>query len=215
MAHTFDSGKALAQRTLVRRGAVAALAELRRQSPGTKYLAAVVELPAPLVGEAALEFLKAALGTQLPAVAIACGPRSFAPNGTANREWRGSLQVHVYVCTAHARGLVDGRTAADVVALADDTADPGLDTMAEHVFERLTGLHLPAANAAELRPVSEDIAFVDQDLTVFEQVYSVEVFTDVNPKRSLTQVATDLDTTHTDSVAGDPSAIRTVTELVP
>ena len=87
--------------------------------------------------------------------------------------------------------------------------------MAEHVFERLTGLHLTAANAAELRPVSEDLAFVDQDLTVWEQVYSVEVFTDVKPKRARTQVAVDIDTTPEDTVAGDPSAIRTVTELDP
>jgi hypothetical protein len=214
MTHAFDSDLAKPQRTLVRDGVVAALEGLRRP---TLYLAAVVLLPAPIrAGQQHEEaFLREAVSGQTPAVAIALGGRDFESVGTDNIEWTGDLDVHVYCCTTHARGLVAGRTAADVVADADATADPGLETIGEHVFERLAGLPLTAANAAELRPVREEYTFVDADMTVVEQVYKVTVNTDVDPARARTQLALEVDATHTEAAAGDPADREALSELDP
>ena len=215
MAHTFDSGLEKPQRTLVREQIVTALADLRFAAAEPKYLRAIKHLPATLIGEGAEDFLKRAVNGQMPAVAIAIGERKFNSGGNDNLEWAGAASVHIYIVTAHQRDVVDGRTVADVVALADDTADPGLDVIAEHVFERLAGLPLTDANGGCLRPVSEEPLFVDLDRTVFEQVYAVELQTDVNPNRHLTEVAEDIETEHEEDDAGDLPDLTTLTELDP
>jgi hypothetical protein len=150
-----------------------------------------------------------------PVVCVALGDRRFDSTNTDARQFRGELDVHVYMVSSHARGLLERTRGGDAPATASNSADPGLEVVGEHVFERLAGFVLRDHRAAELRPEREEFAFVGDAFTVVEQRYSTQVTTNVNPRRSYTTTATEIDTTHTDTEAGDPSAVRHVTELVP
>ncbi len=218
MAHAFDSGLATAQRTAVRAAIAAAIVELRKASlpgPGALYLEAVVELAAPISftsDETEGHFLKTLAGRS-PVVAIALGDRAFVSRGTDNEEWTGDLDVHVYCCSNAARGLVE-RMAGDVVSAADNSKDPGVETIAEHVFERLAGAPLRAHVAGTLRPVLERVAYLGDDYTVIEQRYAALVQSDINPRRALTLIADSIDTTHEDVDAPTETPVaRTLSDL--
>jgi hypothetical protein len=212
MAHVFDSGLAGAQGTLIREALADALAELRKQPPASKYVVSIVQLPAPLIGPEAEELLRRMVHGY-PAVAIALGDRSYQASGPGVTEWQGTQRVHVYLASAHTRGLVDGRTMIDAVAQARDDADPGLDVLAEHVFERLAGLSLAAARGGHLVPISAETAFVDADRTVLELTFDVDLAATVNPDRAVTEVLTDMHTTHTETEAGEPADLEATSEL--
>jgi hypothetical protein len=219
VAHVFDSGLPGPQRTLVRDAVVAALVDLllpAMHASGKKYLTQIVGLPAAVkFGSDDEAFLRELINGQSPSVLVALGKRRFEADGTDNVEWRGELRVHVYVASSHSRGLVTGRLAADVVALADDHADPGVEVIGEHVFERLSGLPLDTARGSALRPDDEDLAYVGMDWTVLEQTYDVLLDTNVDPNRALTQKALDVFTTHKQPDVGDDADVEADTELAP
>lgn len=217
MAHVFDSGQALPQRRALREAIVGRLEPLRKASlpgVGSLYLEAVIELAAPFrAGDDELEnHLKDAIQGRPLVATVALGERQFAPTGTDNREWRGDLRVQVMVVSTHARGLL-ARQAGDAVAAADTSKDPGLDTVLEHVFERLAGWDCGVAGVSELRPVSEDVAYMGADATAWELVLTAQVQTDTNPNRALTQVVVDVLATHSETEAGAPSALDALTTL--
>lgn len=213
MALTFDSGLPKPQYTLIREAITAALADLRRP---TKYLTAVVDLAAPVhFGSGDAVNLADAVKGRTPAVAVAIGSRDFESGGTDNTEWHGPVEVHVYCCTTHARGLVEGRLVTDTVALADDTKDPGLDAIGEHVFTRLAGLPLDDVYGGCLRARRYDVAYVGGDLTVVELLFQVDLQTNTNPDRAATTVVTEILATHAEAAVGDPAATDALTELDP
>lgn len=202
MAHRFDSGLGLSQRAAIRRAVVAAIEELRLPvSPGggALYLQAVVELATPVrfTQDYDEEHFRLVVAGRSPAVAVALGDRTFSSYGSDNEEWKGALDVHVYSSSANARGAF-ARVAGDVASEVSITADPGVEVIAEHIFERLSGAPLAGLHVGEVRPVREGIVLLAEDATVFEQVFSVEVLTPVNPRRALIVKATSIDTSHTD-----------------
>jgi len=219
MSHTFDSGLSRSQRRLIREAVVAKLGELRLASlPGSTsdlYTVAVLELAAPIKwGDGDLEdHIKKAVVGRSPVICVALGAREFMATNTDERRWRGALDVHVYVVSSHARGLLERLRGGDAAAEASNAADPGLEVAMEHVFERLAGFVLPSCKAAELRPVREDFPWLNDEFTAAEILFTTQVTTDVNPRRAYSTVAVEVDTTHTDQDAGDPSAVRHVTEL--
>lgn len=200
MSHRFDTGLRVAQRTAIRREIVAALDELRRSpGPGALYLADVVDLPIPVpfTSDEEVQIFRALTGGRSPIAAVTLGDRTFSSQGSDRDEWSGTLEVHVYSTSANARSPL-ARVAGDVTSEASVNADPGIDTTSEHILERLSGLPLRACRAAELRPVREGVVAYLEDSIVFEQVFSVETTTNVNPIRDLTQRTTEIDTSHTD-----------------
>lgn len=221
MAHSFDSGLPVPQRRRIREDIVT---ELRRDlelatlpgSTGELYIAAIVELAAPFQpGDGDLEeHLKESIAGRSPVIAVALGARAFASSSTDHRHWRGELQVHVFVCSSHSRGLLERLRGGDTPAVASNAADPGLETAMEHVFERLAGFTpSEGSHAGELRPTREDFSYVGDDFTVVEMVFECDVLTDVNPHRALTQVADEVFHTHSDDVAGEPSELDVLSEL--
>lgn len=213
MAHAFDSGLARPQRTLVRDAVIAGLADLRRAAGG--YLADVVPLAVPLVfndGEEALHFLDVVRGRS-PVAGVALGARDYGAHGTGATQWRGELEVVVYLASSATRGHV-ARVAGDVVSDASDQAEPGLEVIAAHVFERLAGRYFDESTGGILRPQRERLAYFGADYTVIEQTYQLELVTDVNPGRDLVQVLEDIRAAHTETTA-DPYELPAVTEIAP
>lgn len=219
MSHTFDSGLARPQRRLIREAIVTQLNGLRVATlPGSTsnlYAVAVVELAAPIrFGDGDLEeHLKEAVVGRSPVLCVALGNRDFEAANTDERRWRGELDVHVYVVSSHARGLVERLRGGTAAAEASNAADPGLEVATEHVFERLAGLVLPGCKASELRPQREDFPYVGDDFTVVEIRFTTMVTTDVNPRRAYTVVADSVRTTHVDDDIGTPSNVIHDTEL--
>lgn len=213
MAHAFDSELARPQRTIVRDAVIAGLDELRRASGG--YLAAVEPLAVPLVfndGEEAWHFIDVARGRS-PIVAVALGARDYGPHGTGATQWRGELEVLVYIVSSAKRSHV-ARVAGDVASDASDQAEPGLEVIAAHVFERLAGRYFDESTGGILRPQRERLAYFGADYTVIEQTYQLELVTDVNPGRDLVQVLEDIRAAHTETTA-DPYELPAVTEIAP
>lgn len=220
MSHEFDTGFVLPQRRKLREAIIARIREdleipTKPTSTGELYLADVVELAAPFQqGDGDLEeMLKESIAGRSPVVAVALGSRSFRSTNTDERSWRGELQVHVYVLSSHARGLLERLRGGDEASEIDRAVDPGLETMMEHVFERLAGFTPPDCRCAELRPNREDFPYVADDFSVAEMMFDVEIQTDVNPNRARTQVVTNIHTTHEDTEAGDPSDLEARTTL--
>ena len=104
------------------------------------------------------------------------------------------------------------RFVGDVVSAASDQADPGLEVMAEQVFDRLAGRYFDSATGGILRPTSERIAAFTEQYTVIEQVYQLDLVTDVNPGRDLLEVLESIRAAHTDTTA-DPYELAAVTEV--
>lgn len=194
MPHAFDSGQTLSGRRLIRAQIVAKLAGL--SSAAGLYAEAIVELPAPFDDgdDELLEMLNETFNGRSPAIAVALGERDFRSTGEGGSEWGGDLEVHVYVALRVGRGQLE-QTKGDVVADADVTKDPGIETMLEHVFERLAGQRFNTAvggaaaapQAANLRPVSERVAYFGPDWLVWEQRYELYAQLDVNLLRGQTE----------------------------
>lgn len=223
MAHRFDSGLTRAQRRLIREAVIAQLGQLivatkpesnLSGAAQDKFVVAVRALATPIkFGDTDLEdHLATVLQAGTPAICVALGDRRFDATSTDARRWQGELDVHVYAVSTHARGLVE-RLAGDNVADTNDAADPGLEVLLEHIFERLAGWPLTAQRATELRPTKEEFVYVGEDYTVAEILFTTRVQTDVNPHRDKTQKALDILSTHTDVTAGDPSDVVAETDL--
>jgi hypothetical protein len=219
MAHAFDTALERPQRRLIREAIVAQLADMLVPtlpgSSGDKYVAAIVELGAPVTdwedGDL-VDHFRDQVGARSPAIAVALGKRDFDRVNTDARRWAGELDVFVYLMSTSQRGHLP-RAAGDVVSDADDTADPGLEVMMEHVFERLAGMPMDELKTRSLEAVSEDFVFVGDEFTVVEQRYEVTTQVSVNPARKKTIKVEVIETTHTDVAAGDPSDVVHHTEL--
>ncbi len=215
--HRYDTRLPKPQRTIIREGVVARLAPLLKSNGG--YLHAIAELPkvARSFGEDSDDraMLFDALNGRCPAVAVALGGRTSESSGTLATEGRARIVVEVYVASQHARGLVAGRLAADIVATGDATADPvlvpnltadpGVELVLEHVEQLLLGHSLEddagdaLSTIAELRARDEDEVATFADFTVWVQRYEVAVERVINPARALTQLLTSIESHNTES----------------
>jgi hypothetical protein len=220
LAHAFDTGLPLPQRTTIRDGIAARLAPLLKSNGG--YLAAIVQLPAMMRdsrNDEDRDTMFRALNGRTPAIGIALGRRRTEASGTLATEARGVIDVGIYFASQHSRDLVSGRMAPDVVARANLVADPGIEVMLEHVEQLLLGHSLEdedgdaLATIGELRATDEDEAGTADDLTVWEQKYEIAVERVINPARDVTQLLLSIQGDHTE--AGMAAVTPGTHELAP
>ncbi len=214
----FDTGLARPQRTLIRQHLAAALAPLLKANGG--YLSGSIwSLPQPLRSQEDCEYLYKAILGYTPAIAIALGGKSLERIGLDATEIRGKIEIAVYVVCANARGLVLGRLEQDVGAGSDPTADPGGETILEHVAQLISGQELNLAGTNELQAEGEEPLYTFDEYSVWSQTYYAYVDNDANPDRDISAVVTSVDVQSTpDGVAaelatGVPSLTETVTTL--
>jgi hypothetical protein len=190
MAHSFDTGLAVPQRTAIRRGAVALLSGLLRKNGG--YLSSVVPFGGVVrsyTDVEGLDALEKALNGALPGVAIALGDRISSPAGIGGPNHKGELEVFAYVASNHARDAVDGRFELDARAATSDSADPGLDVIMEHVEELLVGQRCGAtATVKQVRPEREGELVTTPPLTIWLMEFRVTVTRSIDKYRSVEQL---------------------------
>lgn len=198
MAHVYDTGLALPQRTLIVRGAVTLLAQLRRPPVGIGYLNAVISWGGVIrsyTDDIGIDLLWQDLQGRNPAIAIALGDKRSKPAGMGGFNFQGHLDLLVYHLSRHQRGLEAGRQEIDAAGLADDHADPGLHVQMEHTEELLIGQRCGASSTIkQIVPVSEEEIRTEGGLTLWVQHYAISVERTINRDRSVVQMLTDIRT---------------------
>lgn len=219
MTLRFDSGLSRSTRELIVGAVASKLAELRRP---TKYLAAIVSLSRPAAGKSDEDFLidlaKAANG-RVPCVAIATGDCKSQSDGEDGYEMTDTIELGIYVVSGNQRGVVDGRLFVDITAAADDTKDPGVFAILQHVTERIQGAMFGLEGIHEPRKFEEGEVWSGDDVTVWGQTYNVDVSSSINPDRDATTLMTSIEALHRGDGIPDASSldplIDTVTPLDP
>ena len=196
----FDSGLYQPLRSAIRRALIDRLGStptgngkpLLKASGG--YLAKVGALPRPIKGESEeeLAFVWIALQGATPSLLVALGRMDLTPID-GNEDYLGELEVAVYSLSKNLRAFVDGCMSPDAVASGDPTADPGIETMLEHVRELLCGQELGVIGVHEIRPKSEDEVVTDGEGSLWEQRFTVIVEASVNPQRASSDLVTQIE----------------------
>lgn len=224
MVHAFDTGLAKPQRTLIRAAIEAQLADLLKSARVPGYVRSIKHLPKTMRGHSdddGRAMLLDALQGQAPAIAIALGRKTYDRIGPNTLEVTAEIEIAVYVVSANERGLVEGRLEQDSTAERTLTSDPGIDTMLEHVEERLVGQELGIDTVSALSAVGEEEVATHKDLTIWAQTYRVMVDRTVNPARNVTQKVTSVENRlGLDGVSGDLSDpaepfVTTVSDIEP
>lgn len=223
MAHVYDTGLSVPQRTAIRDAVIAALAPLAKAATPPRYLRAIVTIARPYRGEgdeAGKDLIVAELLGCAPALAIAIGRGTYDDAGVGATELSGELELAVFAISQHERSVTEGRLYGDAIASGDATADPGIWTMLEHARERVAGADLQIAGVAAPRLFEEDEVLTAANATVWQQRYRIAISADVNPARDTTQQLLDLEGHHVIEAAdpaGPPTLnpLVTVTELQP
>ena len=199
MPHVFDSGGAKAQRTLIREAIIKRLGVLLKTADPARYIPHGGIRPLPqIVGvmneDGELSMLEHFFNGAAPGIGVALGRMTFDPGGLEATSLLGELPVAVYIGTQHGRDFVDGRLAADKIATSDLTADPGLETILEHVIELLGGQSIEVCGVSELRVEYEDPSIaVFANWTVGEVRLMAKVAREIKPWRDVTQLATEVE----------------------
>lgn len=204
----YDTGLARAQRTLLRAAIAAQFSDLMLANGG--YVRAIKSIPRPLKdSEEELGWIGMHAQGQSPCIIIALGGKKYESVDVGADVYRANIDVAIYICSTNVRGLIEGRLETDTVAAGDATKDPGIDTMLEHVEERLLGQSfklggLASQRTSEMDPESEDELFTNGELSIWEQKYSVWVPREVNPNRAITQLNTSIETQTSIAPITDP-----------
>lgn len=215
MAQTFDTGAARAQRTLIRNAVITRLAWKHRSVGG--YLTAIKALPGFIEGrgdEAGLAALANSLLGKAPALAVALGRKTYEAADLEAFTQRGELELRVYALSEHSKDLVVGRLAADAISDADDTADPGIETILEHVEEALLGQELGIDGTSELRATDEDELATFDNLSIWVQTYRLQVERRINPNRGATTLITSIEGDHFLDGIPDPGTLSPLVETI-
>lgn len=194
MSHAFDTGLLVAQRSAVRVAAVAIIAQLRRP---TGYLNAVVPWGGVIRSysdDNGIDALWGVLQGRNPAIAIAVGDRRSKPQGMGGYHHTSDLELILYHYSTHRRGDTDGRMSADVVAIADDHADPGLDIMLEHAAELLIGQFAAGPTVKQIIPEAEEELRTEIGHTLWRQTFSIQARQTIRQNRTLTEMLSDIRT---------------------
>jgi hypothetical protein len=217
----FDSGLYRPQRSAIRQALVDRLGTtptgnghpLLRSAGG--YLVKIGTLPRPLKGDSdeELALVWIALQGATPSLCVALGRMDISSAG--NEEMIGELEIAVYALSKNLRSFVDGRLSPDGVATGDPMADPGVETMMEHVREILYSQDLDFVGVHELWQKSEDEVCTDSEGTLWEQRFRVLVETSVNPQRADSDLVTSIETQHELDGLGDANQplIRSLSPL--
>lgn len=197
MAHVFDTGATLPQRRLIRNQIAAKLAPLLKSSG--LYVGAIGQMPVMFEAgddDSRNAFLQMTEAGHNPLLAIALGDRDFDPAGMGEASnWIGELEVQVLIAQRVDRSDL-ATTAGDVASAASVQAAPGVETMLEHVIERLAGQKLRTAiggaagatEASELRPLREALAWFGDGWIVWELRFLIDVAVNVDHHRGKADV---------------------------
>ena len=196
MTHSFDTSAPLPQRTLVRRGAVELLSKLKRSNGG--YLQDVRGfggIVRTYTDEPDIEILQKALGAT-PAIGVALASRTFETLAIGGRQAKSDLQLLLYFASQHSRDMLVGRHEADIVATADDTADPGLDVMMEHAIELMHGSYpsILTGTIKQIRIKTEQELATSGAVTIWLQTYdlTLQSYTGSKEFRTAEEIITSL-----------------------
>lgn len=198
MAHTFDHGLAKPLRTLVREGVIARLGRLLISAGG--YLSAIIPVGSVVRGTEdvdGISYMFDALNGRAPAIAVAIGDETFTPAGMSGYQWRSTLDVRVYAITNNLRSR-EARQAADVVALASNAKDPGIDILLEHLAQLLIGYQIASSSSPkgqqifELRPTRQQELVNNNAMALWEAVFTVDLSREINAKRDVNTAITSL-----------------------
>ncbi len=218
--HRFDSGLYVPQRTAIRRALVDRLGSTPTGNgrpllkSGGGYLAKIGVLPRPLKGDSddELALVWLALQGATPSLCVALGAMSDFESIDGNESEMSKLEIAIYSMSRNLRSFVDGRLSPDVVASGDPTADPGVETMMEHVREIVRNQDLDLVGVHELWQKSEDEVCTDGEGTLWEQRFTVIVESTVDPQRANSDLVTSIEAQH--SIDGsDQSFIDTISQL--
>ncbi len=190
----YDTGLHRPQRSEIRTALVDRIAAALAFAEG-RYLRAVRGLPRQLKNDSPEEMgiLFNVLQGQAPAVAVALGRKDYEPSGMGVATFEGTIDLAVYVVSANPRSREDGRLSTDVAGQADPTADPGVETILEHVEELLVGQELNIKSISEVRPRWEDELCTLLDVTIWEQHFTLRVERVMNPERDNDEVLTEIE----------------------
>lgn len=179
MAHSFDTGTSQPQRTILQDAVVSLLSGLKRVNGG--YLLDVVPFGGVVrsyTDETDIQLLMKALGRS-PSIAVATGTRQFQTLATQRTEFSSECELILYFTSQHERDMQTGRMASDVVALANDQADPGLHVAMAHALELICGV-FPTTLTTTIKQVipqiEEEFATLPA-ITIWRQVYRVMMTT--------------------------------------
>lgn len=191
MPHAFDTGLTKPQRALIGDALVTRLAALKRSANPALYATTVERIPSPLRGDDEQDYVKGVAAGQFPAILIALGRKRYEPAGMVDQrdQYRGTLDVFIYVVSDHQRSPDLARVAGDAASAASNQKDPGLETMLEHVEELLLGHQVTDSSQTiyQITPVEERELFHDSTITVWEQQYQVAVQRDLKRNKGLTE----------------------------
>lgn len=203
MALRFDTGAPKAQRTQLFDAIAAALGDLYRSAAPPAYLRPtkrIARIVRPSVNEThdgfGLKLVEDASQGNMPCVLVAFGDAKYSAQGLDPIDSQAELDVQLLVVSSHLGGMETGRLAADTTANADATQDPGLDTMLEHVEERLMGQDLGVPGIHELRWHHVGEVFTAPEYSVWEVRATALLERHVNPDRAETRVVTEIEADH-------------------
>lgn len=181
----FDGGLGKPQRAVVIDSMIVLLDRLRREQGGyVQAIEGTTTIARGVGDEEACADVNDQLMGRAPGILIATGDMDFDTAGDTDR-WKSPLRVHVYFYVNSMRDRFDGRGTADVVALADGTADPGAFVLLEHARMLLAAQRPGGKSLAELRPLTERRIATDGDREIWEQIYICNVSQIVNVKRDI------------------------------
>lgn len=210
MSLVFDTGLSRSNRELIVGAMATALADLRRPPNANGYLWAIVSLPSMSRGAHDEDFLselsKASAGRQ-PCIAIASGSSKAHSESEDSLSIEETIEFGVYVVSGNQRSVVDGRLFVDVAASSDDTKDPGVFAILQHITERLQGADLGLEGIAEPLKSDEFEVFAGDDATIWGQTWSVAAWQEINPNRDATQVMTSIEAKHEGTGIPDASSL--------
>lgn len=208
---TFDSGLSAPIRTLVRNDVIAKLGPMLRSAGA--FAQAIVPYPFAMKylgqDDYEIDLLLDIVGNMNPVYAVGVGDMPGKRAGAAGNNM-GTLDVDVYCFTNHMRHLTLGRLEADPVALAVDTADPGIEVMLELARMYLTDTMpgpLLGTKAKELRFVGEHHMVTLREATLWCSRYSVEVELTSKTSRTVYEYITELKTTHKIGAGSTPAPL--------
>lgn len=177
VTHTFASGLEQPQRTVMQLAAVTLMSALKRSAGGyLQEVRATGVVARTWTDEPGIEMLMRAMN-RTPAIAVATGTAEFRSTGIGGKQWMANCELLLYIMTQHQRDLQDGRQQSDVVALANNQADPGLHVIMEHARELLIGQYpSQSSTIKQIRPTSEEELTTRPEGTIWLQTYRVELF---------------------------------------
>lgn len=205
MALEFDTGLALAQRTVLRNAVIAKLAPLLIANGGflkaVKSISVVVDAERTMT-EPDLAELAAALDVGNPIVGVALGRGVGEPTGEAGPHYMKAIDVFFYAMSKNARSDM-ARMAQDVASLADDTLDPGIETILELVDDLVEGFQIAdaAGTIHGLDFVEEDQLQHWQDATIWYARYRVRAERNRRRGKGVTQLLLSLRARHVEDFA--------------